>query len=127
MKQEQQFLYIVEVVPLSKVSRNANIANSHVIYKLKSNDDKYLSLKAWIAPHGNEDNEKVDLTTDCITYLPAGFRVIQSLSELKRWKIKLGDAKAAFVNTGEAKQKVYLKPQRESKMFSSHLWILKLL
>lgn len=36
----------------------------------------------------------------------------------------LGDVKAAFLRSGEAKRDVYVRPPCESKMRSSHLWLL---
>ena len=123
-KEEEQFLKIVEVIPIDKVPENANIVNSHVIYKLKNSDDGSLSLKSRIAPHGNEDKEKENLTTDCQTCPPVGIRIVCSIASLMGWKLKRADAKGAFLKTGRAQRNVYVKPPSESKMRSTHLWLL---
>ena len=98
--------------------------NSHVIYKLKYNDDKTLALKARIAPHGNEDDEKEILTTDCQTCPPTGIRIILSVASLFGWKIKRADAKGAFLKTGKAQRHVYVIPPIESRMRLTHRWLL---
>lgn len=123
-KEEEQFLDIIQVVPIELVPENANIVNSHVLYKLKSNDDKTIALKARIAPHGNEDKEKEKLTTDCQTCPPSGIRIVLSLSSLKGWKTIRIDAKRAFLKTGRATREVYVIPPTESKMRSTHRWLL---
>ena len=47
-----------------------------------------------------------------------------SVSALKGWKIKPGDAKGAFLKTGKAEREVYVIPPTESKMRSTHRWLL---
>lgn len=62
--EETSFLNTVKIVPHSDVPSDANIVNSHVLYKVKNNDDGSLKLKARIAPHCNEDDLKDFLTSD---------------------------------------------------------------
>ena len=45
----------VRKVPIEKVPKNSNVIASHVIYKVKKNDDLSLIMKARIAPHGKKD------------------------------------------------------------------------
>lgn len=123
-KEEVQFLNIVKPVLIESVPRNANIIDSHTLYKVKHNDDDTLALKARIAPHVNEDRDKEELTTDCATCSPSGIRVVKSMASLKGWKLKRGDAKGAFLKTGDAERDVWMIPPRESDMRKTHRWLL---
>lgn len=123
-KEEGEFYKTIKVVPISELPTDANIVNSHVLYKVKHNDDQSLKLKARIAPHGNEDDIRNTLTKDCASCPPTGIRTVQSIATLKRWKLVLGDVKSAFLKTGEAERDVYVKPPQESKMRTSHVWLL---
>lgn len=57
-KEEEQFLNIGKVDPVESLPENANVVGSHTLYKLKSNDDKSLALKARIAPHSQNWNSQ---------------------------------------------------------------------
>lgn len=54
--EERDFKKTVQSIAINKIPKAPNIINSHVIYKIKHNDDKNLNLKARIVPHGNEDS-----------------------------------------------------------------------
>lgn len=57
-KEEESFKKTVQMVHVSKVPADANVITRHVIYKVKTNDDGSLKMKARIAPHGNKDNDR---------------------------------------------------------------------
>lgn len=122
--EEETFLKTVRPVLKSKVPPSSNIINSHVLYKIKQNDDGSLKLKARIAPHGNEDTLKDLLTKDCTTCPPTGLRILESIASLFGWTLHKADVKAAFLQTGTAQRDVYVRPPKESKMKGSHLWVL---
>jgi len=122
--EEETFIKTVEIVARDDVPDHANVINSHVLYKLKQNDDGTLKLKACIAPQGNEDDLKDVLNSDCSTYPPTELRIVESIASLFGWKMYKADVKAAFLQTGSAGRDVYVKPLRESGMKSTHLWLL---
>ena len=122
--EEENFIKTVKVVSKSDVPEGANVASSHVLYKVKHKDDGSLKLKARIAPHGNEDDMRRILSKDCTTCPPTGLRIVESIASLKGWKIKKADVKAAFLQTGAATRDVYVKPPRECGMKSTHMWLL---
>ena len=124
MHEEDSFTKTVKIVPRDKLPNGANVVNSHVLYKIKKNDDVSLKLKARIAPHGNEDNIKNDLSTDCTTCPPSGLRIVESVASLHGWKVHKADVKSAFLQTGAAMRDVFVKPPRESGMRSTHMWLL---
>lgn len=122
--EEENFLKTVKIVPISDVPDGANVIGSHVLYKVKKNDDESLKLKSRIAPHGNEDDLKEELTTDCAVISPLGLRIVQSIAALFGWPIDLGDVKTAFLKSGEAEREVYVIPPNESGMRATHRWLL---
>lgn len=63
-KEEEYFKKTLKMVSISDVSQNSNVIYVHVIYRGKVNDDHTLKLKARIAPHANEDNQKGELKSD---------------------------------------------------------------
>ena len=67
--------------------------------------------KCRIAPHGNEDNGKENLSSDSASVTPLAFRIFLSI-----W--------AAFLQTGPAQRDVYVRlPQENGSRFV--LWHLK--
>lgn len=54
-RKEEQFFKTAKRVPRHLVPNGSNVISSHVLYRVKINDDSSLQLKARIAPHGNED------------------------------------------------------------------------
>lgn len=71
---------IVQLVPVEAIPEKANIVNSHVLYTLKNNDDKSLTIKARIAPHGNDDKDKDILTIEFQPCQPSGIRIVLSVA-----------------------------------------------
>ena len=113
--EEETFLKAVRPVTHEHIPAGSNVICSHVLYKVKQNDNGSLKLKARIAPHGNEDDLKNVLSKDCMTCPPTsnGFS--------NHWILFLGGPctelkKAAFLQTGEAQRDVCVRSHRESKM-----------
>ena len=75
-KEEESFKDTVETVTISQVPENANVITSHVIYKVKKNDDGSFKMKARIAPHGNKDLDRDQLKTDSAVCPPVGVRIL---------------------------------------------------
>ena len=80
--EEEKFLKTVKVIALDDFPSDANVINIHVLYQLKKNDYVSLRLKAKISPHGNEEDLKDVLTSDCTTCPPTGLRVVESIASL---------------------------------------------
>ena len=122
-REEESFKHTVRVVTRDTVPSNANVISSHVIYKIKLNDDNSLKLKARIAPHGNQDSMKTDLRSDCCMCSPTGLRIVLMIASLHKWKLAKADVKNAFLQTGLAERDVYVIPPKESYNRKS-LWLL---
>jgi len=123
-KQEESFMEQVRSVPIGKVPRNANVISSHVIYKVKLNDDGTKEIKARIAPHGNKDRDRFNLKTDSASCSPVGVRILLSCSTLFKWKLAKIDFSSAFLQSGEAQRDVYVVPPKECSTRSRFYWLL---
>lgn len=121
---EEKFKQTVQEVHVTVVPKNANIITSHVIYKVKPNDDGSLKMKARIAPHGNKDKDRSDLKTDSATCPPTGIRVLLSIATFMKWPITKIDFTSAYLQTGDARRDVYVVPPRECEDRSKY-WLLK--
>lgn len=122
-REEEKFKQTVKEVHVSAVPDNANIISSHVIYKIKKNDDGSYKMKARIAPHGNKDKERENLKSDSATCPPTGIRVLLSIASLLQWPLAKVDFTSAYLQTGPALRDVYVIPPRECRNRSNY-WLL---
>ena len=122
-EEEESFKRTVRVVARSTVPSNANVISSHVIYKIKVNDDESLKLKARIAPHGNEDSLKHEMRADCSMCAPMGIRLLISIATIYKWRLTKVDVKSAFLQTGAAERQVFVIPPRESSDRFRSSWL----
>lgn len=90
---------------------------------VKHNDDLSLTLKARIAPQGNEDSQKADLWTECRMCSLASVRIVLSVAPLQKEMLVKVDVKSAFLQSGNARRDVYVIPPRESTNGSLY-WLL---
>lgn len=67
--EELDFKKTIKLIQGDNVSKIAKTIRSHVIYKIRINDDHTMKVKARIAPQGPKDKEKDDLKTGCATFL----------------------------------------------------------
>lgn len=96
----------------NKVPHDTNIISSHIIYKVKLNDDSTLKLKARIASHGNEDSDKDLMRTDCCICSPIGIRFIFSSATYRSWPIIRIDVKTALLQSDPASRQVIVIPTK---------------
>ncbi len=123
-KQVESFMKQVRLVPVHQIPKNANIISSHVLYKVKILDDGSKSIKARIAPHGNKDKERFNLETDPATCPPTGLRLILSVASLFKWPLVKIDFDSAFLQSGDEKRDVYVKPPLKCGQRSKFYWLL---
>jgi len=121
--EESKFKETVRDVMALDVPENANVITSHVIYKVKLNDDGSFKMKARIAPHGNKDKERDQLKSDSASCPPTGIRMLLSIAAIMKWPLSKIDFTSAFLQTGEAQRDVYVIPPRECKD-KNKCWLL---
>lgn len=90
------------MVSISNVPPTAHVIGSHVIYKVRVEDENVLYPKARIAPHGNDGRTKSELRLDCAMCSPIDTRVLISTATLHGWDLHRRDVKSTFLRTGNA-------------------------
>lgn len=76
---------------------NGKVILSHLIYNMKRYDGVMLLSKARIAPHDDDDSQKLDFRVVCGICIPSGMRIHLALSVMRRWHNTKSDAKSAFL------------------------------
>ena len=104
--------------------KSANIISSHTLYKVKSNDNGQLYIKARIVPHGNRDRMKSVLKTDSNSCSPIGLRLVCSIGTMLSWPISKVDFDSAFLQSGASTRGVYVRPPKESESRVKFYWLL---
>lgn len=91
--EEDAFIKTVRRVYRKSVPVDSNTIFSHVLYKVKAQDDMSLMLKARIEPNRNEDSEQADRRSDYCMCPPLGIRVNLSTASIRTLRIVKLDVK----------------------------------
>lgn len=91
----------------------ANIVASHVIYKVKTDEEGVRTLKARIVPHGNRDNEKDNARKDSASTQLNVICLVLSISIILGFKLATTDIKGAYLQSGPIRRIIYVRPSVE--------------
>ena len=109
------------------VPRHANVITSHVVYKIKTDEDGRRAMKARIVPHGNHDDQKDEVPKDSSNAPLFIVRLLLSLVSFLGFRVGTADIKIAFLQSGPITRDFYVRPPREWSTVRSILWkLLKL-
>ena len=127
LKQEHDSNWIgaYDEVPEREIPRNANIITSHVVYKVKTDEDGQRKMKARIVPHGNHDNEKDNVRKDSSNASLFVVRLLLSLATFLGYRIGTADIKGAFLQSGPIQREIFVRPPRSWSSKRSVLWKLR--
>lgn len=120
---KNDFRESVKTVPLCEVPSNANMISSYVVYKITVNDDHSFKLKACIVPHGNEDDVKYILRSDCSMCSPASFPMVVFVALLMKLWFRKINVNTAFLQTPRAERDVYVILPTETEDRGKWLWL----
>lgn len=109
---------------MSRIPKFANVVSSHTLYKVKSNDNGELYMKARIVPHGNHDRMRSVLNTDANSCYPIGIRIVCSIATIFSWPLSKVDFDSAFLQSGASNRDVYVRPTRECNTRRNYYWLL---
>lgn len=116
-----------EEVHESDLERGANVISSHVVFKVKSNDDGSLKLKSRIVVHGNRDDERELIRSDCAAADMLIIRLVISLATMLGFNMATADIKGAYMQSGPIQRNVYVRPPRDCSRKRGMVWrLLKL-
>ena len=108
-----------------QVPRYANVITSHVVYKLKTDENGNRKLKARIVPHGNHDDEKDNVRKDSSNAPLFVVRLLLSLATFLGFRIGTADIKGAFLQSGPITRQIFVRPPREWTSSRATLWKLR--
>lgn len=112
--EENIFKKTVPVVHIHVIPESASVIASHVLYKVMHNHDGSLEIKARNVRHGNKDDIRADLASDCAMFSPVGMCIRLSKTSLHGSRVyKLG-IHSAFVQTGLVARDFYVIRPKES-------------
>lgn len=110
---EEKWRDNVAIVEDTEVSRSSNIISSHVVYKLKIDDDDRKKMKARICPHGNRDAEKDDIRSDSTNAQFDMIRLLLFLAIIFSFRIGGLDVKGAYMKSGDITRLLFVRPPKE--------------
>lgn len=121
----QSFLKSARVFYYCNTLDDANAISSHTLYKAKQNGNVSLKLKARNALHGDQKNDLENtFSMECAPCPPTGLRVLKLLAFSLGWARYKANIKTAFLHSGAPESGVYVRPPVESRVQTTHVWIL---
>lgn len=111
-----------EQVREKDLPRNANIITSHVVYKIKTDEQGERDLKARIVPHGNRDVEKDSIRKDSATAQLGVIRLLLSIVTFLGFRLGFADIKGAYLQSGPIQRDIYVRPPKEWQGARGMLW-----
>ena len=108
---------------ISEIEPGSNLVGSHVVYRIKKNDDDSYRFKARLVVHGNEDVEKDEIRKDAATAHLVTVRFLLSLAVCYGLKLGKVDIKAAYFQSGRIKRQIFVRPPKEMLLFRT-VWEL---
>lgn len=93
--------------------RLENVISSHVVYKIKPEEDGWHLMKAPIVPHGNRDVQKNNKRNDSSTAQFDVIRLLLSISSISNFRMALADVKCAYLQIGPILRQIFVIQPRE--------------
>lgn len=90
---------------------------------MKANDDNSLCLEARTVPHGNEDSDHRNLSSECCKCSPSDVHVTVTAATVRSWHIVKIHVEVAFHQPEPADTKVYVIQPKEPRL-RNELWLL---
>lgn len=96
-----------------EVGANANVIPSHVVYKVKNEEQNFKRMKARLCPNGNRDKLRKTVRKDSASAQFDVVRMLLSLTTLFRFRLACIDIKGAYLQSGQIKRCIYVRAPRE--------------
>lgn len=107
------------------VSKSANVINSRVVYKVKTEKGGRLRVKARICPHGNCDFMEDDVRKESSTAQFYLIRIMPSIATFTYFRPGGIDFKGAYLQSGQIVRQIYVRTLVElSGWKRGSLWAL---
>ena len=102
----------IELISGFKVPKDANVISSHRVYRLKSDENGRLLLKARIVPHGNHDRDRNSVRRDSASAELTVIRLLLSLAITIGFSVWTTDVKGAYMQRGLIDRLILVRPPR---------------
>lgn len=112
-----------EHTKLCDIPPGANVVGSHVVYRIKKDEQEAFKFKARLVVHGNEDLQKDDIRKDAATAHLTAIRLVLSMAACYGFNLGQIDIKAAYFQSGPIRRRIYVRPPRELLLFRT-IWKL---
>lgn len=106
------------------VPKGANVIGSHIVDKVKVEENNRKRLKAHLCPHGNHDNEKDSIRKDSATAQFDVIRLLCSIAAFLRFRLGCLDIQGAYLQSGPIRRDIYVRPPPELRTRKGILWKL---
>lgn len=103
---------------------DSNVINSHIVYKVKVEENIHMRIKASICPHGNRDKMKGKIRKDSVSDRFDVIMLLLSMATILGFHIGCIDIKSAYLQSGPIKRTIYVRPPRGLKYTRIFLWKL---
>lgn len=124
---DENWVGAYEEVAESELPSEANVISSHVVFKIKTNDDSSLKLKGRIVVHGNRDADRDLVRSDCAAADMMLIRLVISLTTIMGFNLGSADIKGAYMQSGPIQREVYVRPPKDCYRRRGYVWrLLKL-
>lgn len=102
----------------------ANVIASHVVLKIKTNDDGTLKLKRLIVVHGNRDSYRDLVRSDSAADDMILVRLVISLTSLMELNMGTADINGAYMQRGTIQREVYVRQPKDCHRKRGSVWKL---
>lgn len=113
-----------ELVGINSLPPDANVIASHVVFKVKDNQDGSLRLKARLVLHGNRDKDRFKVRRDSASAELFIVRVLLSISAILGFKIATADVKGAYMQSGGISRDIFVSTFKPIEARRGQLWKL---
>lgn len=126
MKKEVQENWDTAYVTIKEtdIPRSENIIGAHFVFKIKQEEDGTRRLKARLCPHGNRDKLKDEVRKDSATAQFDIIRLMISIIVILGFRMGIIDVKGAYLQSGNIRRKIYVRPPAEIPNTRGQLWLL---
>lgn len=106
------------------IKGNANVIPSHIVYKVKNEENNVKRMKARLCPNGNRDRMKTTVRKDSATAQFDEIRLLLSLASIFMFRLGCIDIKGAYLQSGPVKRCIYVRPPQDLGIPRYILWKL---
>lgn len=107
---DQNWVGSYEEISEADLPYRENVISSHVVFKVKNNEDGGLKLKGRIVVHGSRDTDRDLVRSDSAAAEMLIIRMVISLEAILNFYMATADIKGAYMESGPIQRDVLERP-----------------